>query len=54
MGHDAVVDNRGVPRPIYTDPEIAGVGLTEREAREQYGDDVLVGHVPVARRTGAR
>ena len=29
MGHDAVVDNRGVPRPIYTDPEIAGVGLTE-------------------------
>ena len=31
MGHDAVVDNRGVPRPIYTDPEIAGVGLTEAE-----------------------
>src|SRR5213078_471775 len=24
LGHDAVVDNRGVPRPIYTDPEIAG------------------------------
>src|SRR5215211_4138949 len=40
MGHEAVVDNRGVPRPIYTDPEIAGVGLTEAEAREQYGDDV--------------
>jgi dihydrolipoamide dehydrogenase len=33
MGHDAIVDNRGVPRPIYTDPEIAGVGLTESEAR---------------------
>ncbi|HET6695888.1 MAG TPA: dihydrolipoyl dehydrogenase, partial [Gaiellaceae bacterium] len=46
MGHDAVVDNRGVPRPIYTDPEIAGVGLTEREAREAYGDDVLVGTFP--------
>ena len=45
-GHDAVVDNRGVPRPIYTDPEIAGVGLTEREAREQHGDDVLVGKFP--------
>src|SRR5579884_2913220 len=28
-GHDAVVDNRAVPRPIYTDPEIAAVGLTE-------------------------
>ena len=46
MGHDAVVDNRGVPRPIYTDPEIAGVGLTEAEAREQYGDDVAVGVFP--------
>jgi dihydrolipoamide dehydrogenase len=42
-GHEAVVDNRAVPRPIYTDPEIAGVGLTEAEAREQYGDDVAVG-----------
>lgn len=47
-GHDAVVDSRGVPRPIYTDPEIAGVGLTEREAREQYGDDVRVGKFPFA------
>jgi dihydrolipoamide dehydrogenase len=46
MGHDAVVDNRGVPRPIYTDPEIAGVGLTEREAREQYGDEVVTGRFP--------
>ena len=46
MGHDAVVDNRGVPRPIYTDPEIAGVGLTEAEAREQHGDNVSVGVFP--------
>src|SRR5919108_2136535 len=46
MGHDAVVDNRGVPRPIYTDPEIAAVGLTEAEAREQHGDDVEVGTFP--------
>jgi dihydrolipoyl dehydrogenase len=46
MGHEATVDNRGVPRPIYTDPEIAGVGLTEQEAREQYGDDVEVGVFP--------
>ena len=46
MGHDAVVDNRGVPRPIYTDPEIAGVGLTEAEAREQHGDNVAVGMFP--------
>jgi dihydrolipoamide dehydrogenase len=46
LGHDAVVDARGVPRPIYTDPEVAAVGLTEAEAREQYGDDVAVGVFP--------
>src|SRR3989440_6243706 len=45
-GHDAVVDNRAVPRPIYTDPEIAGVGLTEAQAREQYGDEIAVGQFP--------
>jgi dihydrolipoamide dehydrogenase len=45
-GHDAVVDNRAVPRPIYTDPEIASVGLTEAQAREQFGDDVAVGVFP--------
>jgi len=45
MGEDHVVEG-AVPRPIYTDPEIAGVGLTEAEAREQYGDDVAVGMFP--------
>jgi dihydrolipoamide dehydrogenase len=45
-GHDAEFNNRAVPRPIYTDPEIAAVGLTESEAREQYGDDVAVGRFP--------
>jgi dihydrolipoamide dehydrogenase len=45
-GHDAVVGDRAVPRPIYTDPEIAGVGLTEAEAREQYGDAVATGRAP--------
>jgi dihydrolipoamide dehydrogenase len=45
-GHEAVFDNRAVPRPIYTDPEIAAVGLTEAQAREQYGDDVAVGRFP--------
>ncbi len=45
-GHDAIVDNRAVPRPIYTDPEIAGVGLTEAEARELHGDAVAVGVFP--------
>jgi dihydrolipoamide dehydrogenase len=42
-----------VPRPIYTDPEIAAVGLTEAEAREQYGDDVASA-VPVGRERARR
>jgi dihydrolipoyl dehydrogenase len=46
MGHEAAVDPRGVPRPIYTDPEVAAVGLTEAQAREQYGDEVAVGTFP--------
>jgi dihydrolipoamide dehydrogenase len=45
-GHEATVDAPAVPRPIYTDPEIASVGLTEAQAREQYGDDVAVGQFP--------
>jgi dihydrolipoamide dehydrogenase len=46
MGHEAVIGDPAVPRPIYTHPEIAGVGLTEAAAREQYGDDVAVGMFP--------
>jgi dihydrolipoyl dehydrogenase len=47
-GHEASMNARAVPRPIYTDPEIAGVGLTEAEARERHGDDVAVGRFPWA------
>ena len=45
-GHDAAIGEPAVPRPIYTDPEIAGVGLTEAQARERHGDDVAVGVFP--------
>jgi len=31
-----------IPRATYTDPELAQVGLTEAEARKQYGDRVTV------------
>src|ERR1700688_628320 len=45
-GHDISIDNPSVPRPIYTDPEIASVGLTEAAAREKYGDAVATGVFP--------
>jgi len=34
-GQPSAFDNRAVPAVIFTDPEIAWVGLTEREAKEQ-------------------
>jgi dihydrolipoamide dehydrogenase len=45
-GHESVVGSRAVPRPIYTEPEVAAVGLTETEARERFGDDVVIGRFP--------
>jgi dihydrolipoamide dehydrogenase len=45
-GHEMAIGDPAVPRPIYTDPEIAGVGLTEAEAREQHGENVAVGRFP--------
>jgi dihydrolipoamide dehydrogenase len=35
-GHDAVMRYDVVPNPVYTFPEIAFVGLTEAQAKEQY------------------
>jgi dihydrolipoamide dehydrogenase len=47
LGHEVEMGDPAVPRPIYTDPEIAGVGLTEDQARERHGDDnVAVGRFP--------
>ena len=37
-----------VPHGGFTDPEYAGVGLTERQAREEAGDDCAVAVVPYA------
>ncbi|MBE7103702.1 dihydrolipoyl dehydrogenase [Bacillus cereus] len=44
-GEDVKVNYRAIPRCIYTAPEIASVGLTEKGAREQYGD-ILIGEFP--------
>ena len=46
LGHEVDIGEPAVPRPIYTDPEIAGVGLTEEQARELHGDTVAVGRFP--------
>jgi len=35
----APIDEAGIPRVTYSDPEIASVGLTEAQARSTYGDD---------------
>lgn len=34
-----VIDEDGIPRVTYCDPEVASVGLTEARAKEQYGAD---------------
>jgi dihydrolipoamide dehydrogenase len=35
-----VIDETGIPRVTYCEPEVASMGLTEVRAREQYGDKV--------------
>jgi dihydrolipoamide dehydrogenase len=44
-GEPAAVDNRAVPQAVFTDPEVATVGLTETEATEA-GYDPAVGEMP--------
>jgi dihydrolipoamide dehydrogenase len=38
----APIDETGIPRVTYCDPEVASMGLTEADARERYGDDEVV------------
>ncbi|WP_428964368.1 dihydrolipoyl dehydrogenase [Micromonospora fluostatini] len=35
----AVIDEVGIPRVTYSEPELASVGLTEAKAKEKYGAD---------------
>ena len=46
-GHDSIFDNRVIPAVVFTDPEIAWVGLTEPEAKAQ-GREVKVTRFPWA------
>ena len=44
----SAVDYSDIPWALYTDPEVAHIGMTEAEAREKQGDDVRVYQVPMA------
>ncbi len=46
LGHRSTLDLKTVPACVYTDPEIASVGLTEQQAR-QIHPDVRIGHFPL-------
>ncbi|MBA4493507.1 dihydrolipoyl dehydrogenase [Paenactinomyces guangxiensis] len=46
-GKQKKINRRVVPRCIYTWPEIGSVGLTEKKAREIYGD-IRIGEFPFA------
>jgi dihydrolipoamide dehydrogenase len=45
-GASSDMDYQLVSRCIYTSPEMAGVGLTEAQAKEKYGSNALVGKFP--------
>jgi dihydrolipoamide dehydrogenase len=47
MGNPAAMDYRTTPGCVYTSPELASVGLTEREA-EKKGYKIRVGRFPLA------
>jgi len=38
--HPQVIDEAGIPRVTYSEPEIASVGLNESKARELHGDKI--------------
>ncbi len=46
-GEDIAFDNEYIPAVMFTDPEVAVVGLTEAEVREEYGD-TRIGIVPLS------
>ncbi|EJY56151.1 dihydrolipoamide dehydrogenase [Alicyclobacillus hesperidum URH17-3-68] len=46
-GKPSIVDYRCIPSVVFSDPEMASVGLSEEEAKKQYGD-IAVGRFPYA------
>lgn len=51
LGEDGpAADYRALPRVTFTQPEIGAVGLTEKQAREQY-ESIMVGSTPIGSTT---
>ncbi|UUV18290.1 dihydrolipoyl dehydrogenase [Fusobacteria bacterium ZRK30] len=48
FGEDQKIDYKKAPYCIYTFPEVAGVGLTEREAKEQYPNEIKISKFPLS------
>jgi dihydrolipoamide dehydrogenase len=46
-GHKAAFDARTIPAVVFTDPEVASTGMTEKEARDA-GYEVKIGKFPFA------
>ena len=46
-GASRTVDNRYVPYSVFTDPQLGGVGLTEKEARAR-GHTLRIGKIPMS------
>lgn len=44
-GEASAFDNQYIPKAMYTDPEVATVGMTKEEASEKF-DEVMVGEFP--------
>ena len=45
-GHSVTMDYDKIPSAIYIQPEIASIGLTEKQAKEKYGE-IKVGRFPL-------
>ena len=46
--HERPVPHHPVPAAVFTDPEMAMVGMTEALAREEFGEEIHVGRFPFA------
>ncbi len=54
LGLPARATDAHIPRATYTDPELAQVGLTEAEARSEYGDKLEIARFDMAENDRAR